>query len=66
MKFGKFLKVTEGQILHGPDDWSGTEWRAEITLQAPDLPLGQDTFTGTGTGKSAHVALKRAVDDALT
>ena len=65
MKNGDFLKVMGGEIIRRSDDWNGTEWHARIQLEAVDMPLGEDRRIGDGVGKSARVALKRAVDDAL-
>ena len=58
-------RVADGAIryvnTHG-DHW---EWRAAIMLEhVPDAAGGDGRF-GRGTGASARVALKRAVDAAL-
>lgn len=65
MKNGEHLKVTGGELIRRADDWDGKEWHATITLEATDVPPGQHERAGEGVGRSAHVALKRAVDDAL-
>ena len=74
MKPTKFT-VSGGEVERCDADNNGTTrltWRAWINLEfvdtirrRRDTLVMRKTAAGTGDGKAPHVALKRAIDDAL-